>query len=1410
MGTVSLSAIRSTVLPTSVAMQTVSKAYVDTAIAAAVTGHPLDSSTPYVLKAGDTMTGPLVLSGNPTASTQAADKHYVDTSVTALTSGLAQKVSTVPTGTQTVAQPAGTQLQVNLLNGTEYASQYQTGLGGNGIANATASADCANGCSIEAEPGYSSTEAYLTPGAWNSSAASGTHLSDKRAGGQRDTFVNPVGVVSPGINNGETIDNVVTRDTAAAHQQSGSSIVESHGLMVTQEALGGGSNLFPGSLESVPYFKANYSAIATNGSYNAAGQHALNQQTIDCFGVGDCLMGSQFLLASGGFRDEADEGAHPFDLQIREDGRVFQGMCSAGCTTGSTQVTLTPTQASGTQGEGRYLIDTNPAKVITGGSITATASWNSVAPAATFSGTSFPLSVFLETAQFVPSQVNNIAPGTVTVTIATSGVPSGFVTNTAALPNQSGVACVVDTPGGFSPENYEMAPYTVVDGTHLSMTFNKVHGNHSSIAVGGLCGYGLEQTIDTKNGIRQVFPVLGAYSTTGLYYAGGLSALVGQSGSTSAFLNLNLPITSLARSGNIVTVTTAGNLPMDVNGLSMTVSGVTDSSYNGTFTMTTTGSNTLTYPETGANSTSTGGNITLLTGGYALYPMAEVLSVYDSTTKSVDGRMTLAPNNVQWAANDTVEQPHYFQEDVGADITYVGQMTPRPTTDLRAGVQYEDNVGPGVKGWTVNNAAPASNYLGNGGTHTVPDSAYQATGPWRHTFEVQAGDESLLRVHCNSHACGKWNSYYSLFELDSGVGLDFVGYQPSTSTINLLMRGTNYVFSPLGFTAGTINATTVNATTLNGALSVAQLPVFGASGSGHSQGAVPDPGAMAGASRYLREDGSWVTPPTGGGSGGTVTMALPVSGASVDYRFMDGSGTAVSDASGNGNNGTLGTGSQAPTWAANGLAFTPLNNVSLPAALNNSKTMCSGVYMTPMSTIVQQNTYAAFVTSTLGTGGVNLMYNLNGAGYAGVFAPAIASGNSNRTTGGGLVSGFHVMCYSLGSGSGDLDRLYIDGQETFYNAQSSSYGYQSSGSYLLGSSGISAWNGSGFGGTFYRFVAWPVELNSQQIAMVSGSIRGEIALRGVDVTPRPIQTATPQLLASGTSLTIGYGLSSTQAWPSNLTLTNQPTYTVQNDGIVGVTIKAIASNEANRMAPYCMTQSGPSVYILQAGDNDFANFPSASTQSVFGDMAAATQVMKRAGCRVYLMTGFSKSGTDASGRTFDADKNAYDAVILANWRTVGADGVIDAGAILAMGCNGCNTNATYFQGDHTHPTAAGQLLVAAAVSNVLNYMSGYNEDNPNVVTSLPYTMTAADGYVSLNGLTGAGTLTLPDCTGQSGAVYRVNNPQSTYAVNVKTGNANQLISGLPAATAVTVPANGTLTLRDVPNPKTVSGCHWEM
>ena len=928
---VKVSAIESTVLPTSVAMQTVSKSYVDTAIAAAMSGHSLDSS-PYVLKAGDTMTGPLVLPADPVSATQAADKNYVDESIAALNGGLGQVVSTLPSATQVVAQPTGTQLEVNNLNGVEYASQYVNGRGNNGIANAVAGPDCTNGCEVKAEQDYTN-ETYST-----ASFNSQTHVKDARGGRQVDSYLNPLDVVNHGLSTAQAIDDVSTQSEASIVQQTENSIPGAVGLAITQEGLAGGSNLFPEQIESPgPYFKMGYSALSVTGTYNTQGQHVLVPEVTNCFGVGDCLMGSHYINASGGIRDSADEGAHPFDLQTHEDSRVFAGTCTSGCTTGSTTVMIAPNSGGGTQGDGRFLIDTNPAKTITsastGGAIVGGTSGGPHATAQ-FSGTNFPVSVFLSLGQVIPSQASNMAPGTVTFPIATSGVPSGYATNTAAIGASSGLACVVDQTAGYAPDNFEMAPYTVVDATHLQMTLNKPHQILATLAFGGLCGYGLEQTVDTTNGIRQLFPVVGTTSATGLYYAGGTTPVVGAMNQTSGFLNVSASIASLTRSGNVVTATLTGNLPADVNGLSATIAGVADSSFNGNYVVTTTGINTFTYAQSGANSSSTGGTISALTGGFAFYPMAEVLSVFDQAAKSVDGQMTLAPNNVAWAANDPVEEPHYYQESVTADTEFVGQSVPRPTVELRAGMQYQQNNGPGLTGWSIANAAPSTNYLGYGGTHGFPDGAYEATGIWRRTMNLTAGEQAVFAIHCNLHGCGSWNSGYNLFELDSNISVDLVSYSPTTSTLSIGMRGSApYSFTPQAFTAGTINVGTLNATTINGGVSgasinsgmiaAARLPLFGPSGTAHAPGIVPDPGATAGSTRFLREDGTWVAPSGGSGSGG-VQIGGDIGGTNASPVVTGIQGKAVA--------ATAPTNAQVLIWNGSLSEYVPGPVVAAPAA----------------------------------------------------------------------------------------------------------------------------------------------------------------------------------------------------------------------------------------------------------------------------------------------------------------------------------------------------------------------------------------------------------------------------------------------------------------------------------------------
>jgi len=1422
---VQVSAIKSTVLPASVAMQTVSKSYVDTAIATAISGHPLDGSSPYVLVTGDTMTGPLVLPGDPTTANQAADKNYVDENITALGTGLGQKVSTIPAAGQVVAQPVGTQLQVNNLNGDEYASQYVSGLGNNGIANAVTGPGCASGCDVKAEYSYSENEVYHAS-TWNSGTG-GTHVEDNRSGQRRDNYLNPTSAITAGDDAGQVIDVVSTRSSQAEFASGlGSQEPSSFGLEVSHEGLTGGSNLFPASIENVPYFKSNYSALSIVGTYNTPGQHVLQPNHIYCYGVGDCLIGAHYLTASGGFRDEADEGTHPQDLQVQEDTVVFEGTCSAGCTTGSTAVTIAPTAAAGTQGEGRFLIDRNPANVITSGSVTGGSGQTSTLPGpeATFSGTNFPLSVFLATAQLVPSQANNIAPGTLTVAIATSGVTAGFATNTAAIPNQSGVACVTE-PNGVTPHNYEMVTYSVVDGTHMQMTFNKVHQAGATIAIGGLCGYGLEQTVDTVQGIRQVFPVIGSYSPTGLYYAGGLTAIVGVNGQTGGYLNVNLQVAAIARNNNVVTVTTAGNLPVDVNGLTMNVAGVADSSYNGSFSVTTTGTNTLTYAEPGPNSTSTGGTVEMVTGGYALYPMAEVLGVFDAATKEVDGQMTLAPNSVKWAANDAVEEPHYYQESISADTTFLGQTTPRPTNLQSSGVTFQLSAGPGLVGWTINNSVPASNYLGNGGTHTVPQAAYESVGIWQKTMDAQAGEQSVFAIHCNSHGCGKWNSGYDLFELDNNTGgFDTVSFQPTTSALTMSLRGTQYGFSPQAFTAGTVNAGTVNATTLNGAISAAnitsgtiapaQLPVFAASGSGHAAGAVPDPGATAGTTRYLREDGTWAAPSGSGSEGvgvGTSSSTLPA-GATADYDFLQGSGAVLTDSSGNGNNGTLGSGALAPTWTGTGLAFSGQEQVALPAALNGTQTFFMAVYINPITAGTQAaNQYPILVGSSLGGAALNLMYlqTMNGnfmsvgvAGNApGIYVNGVTSGGSIP------IAGFHVLTWVLGTSGTSVDHLYIDGVETAYDTQGASAGNQMSGNLFLGSSNVSPFTSSGFNGTMYRVRTYAVNtLTAAQIQQISGSIQTEVQSRGVAVAPQPVPQATPTLQFIGDSITLGY--TAPAPFSSMLTLTNQPAYAITNWGIVGEGINAMAGSEANRVAPLCTSSAGPANALVFGGTNDLSQFMPFTVEQVFARLVSEIQTLKKAGCRVFVGTMLSRTGTAGSTiGTMDQAKDAYDALILTRAKTAGADGVVDFAANPLLGADNAYSNSTYFNpADQIHPTNAGQELLAAAYSNVLNYFYGFNTSNPNVITAATYQMLAGDGAITAAPTANA-AYTAPNCVGPSGVDYVISNPQSAFTVSV-VGQSGQPINGL--TTPIVIPSNSSVTLHDVANPKTVSGCHWVM
>lgn len=810
---VTLQSLRASVLPTSTAMQTVSKQYVDQAIAKAlVDGVTDDPANPYVQKGGDTMTGPLLLSGDPTAAQQASTKNYVDTNVAAVQAGLGQKVALSPAAAQTVVQPENTEMQVNRLNGVLNVGTFKSNSNLiDGVANTVATPECQTaGCEMVIEHGYSDIhDGFDTP------LPKRTHGVDHRGGMQFDYFVNPYNKYMSGQDAAEKITLIETESSPEKKAVSGTQSPHTYGLWIDQRALAGGSNIFPERFTSTtPYFKSTYTALNVQGTYNTQGQHILMGETSHCYAVGDCLLSGKFLYGAGGYRDSADEGIHPSDFHVSEELSIFQGVCSTGCTTGSTQMKINATRDAGTQGDGRFLIDTNPGKVLSGGAIVGGDAKGSPNPTAIFSGTNFPISTMFELTDNIYPQESKMEPGIVTSAIVTSGVPTGYSTSTVAAPAASGVACVSDlVPGdSFQPVNYEMANYTVVDGTHLQLDFHKPHAALATVSIGGLCGYGVEQTVDTGQGMRQVFPIIGSYSPTELYYAAAKTPILGQPYQTGGYLNVSLAIASIARSNGTVTVTTASNMPANLNGLQLTVAGVTDPSYNGTFTVTTTAANTFTYAQSGANGTSSSGTIGILTGGYKMYPMAEVLSVMNASTQKVDGTMTLAPNTVAWEPNDTVEQPHYYQVRVGGEHMFIWQQTPRPLLSHEMGIEYQNTAGPDVTGWTVDNTVPNSYYFGMGGTHAPPKAGMRIGGVWNNDMQLTAGESNTFYVLCKTGGCDKWNSAYNLFALQNTAGnggADYVTFDPVASRLSFNMRGGVSSISPNTITTGTMNASTV-------------------------------------------------------------------------------------------------------------------------------------------------------------------------------------------------------------------------------------------------------------------------------------------------------------------------------------------------------------------------------------------------------------------------------------------------------------------------------------------------------------------------------------------------------------------------------------------------------------------------
>jgi trimeric autotransporter adhesin len=563
-----VAAIRSLVVPASVAMQAVTTSQINSLLGS------------YLPLNGGTLSGALQLQADPTTAMQAATKNYVDTAIAPIATAVTNVISSAPKATQSVQQPLGSNLAVNIFQGSYYASQFQTGGLNNGISNLMNSANCStnspnglSGCTVYVEPTYKNSENPQGYGAYifgnntqNMPWPMNTHAHDVRNGVTADYYENPFSVV-PQQTAGQVIATAYTLDYQDWPTYQGNE-ASSEYLMTTDYAGGYNFDNYFGAGQPQYFFKTYYSNLSMATTNYSSGQQEAIENVVNCHGVGDCLAMTTLLTCDGGMNTGNDEGCHGGDFQVTEDPVVYKGTMNAAAAVGATLVSTNGTAGQGTEGQDRQLLDTNPADVITGSSITGYAGAQNTGPSnssavnpivAIDSNANFPVSTMVQLCYagtgntaggaagctagsqpigVIPSAPNKINPAASIVTnvvssyTATSpqtGLPAGFCTPSTLQSTNSSAACYLPPAGTAciaDQEEYETVDYAYNSSTQQITLLNLrfPHLNGVFFAYGGLCGYAVESQADVftgdgnNNGISQVFPVEGSPNSTSFYY----------------------------------------------------------------------------------------------------------------------------------------------------------------------------------------------------------------------------------------------------------------------------------------------------------------------------------------------------------------------------------------------------------------------------------------------------------------------------------------------------------------------------------------------------------------------------------------------------------------------------------------------------------------------------------------------------------------------------------------------------------------------------------------------------------------------------------------------------------------------------------------------------------------------------
>lgn len=758
--TASVASVRAQLEPSTEAVQPVSEGYVQSAISSL--------SGSFLPLAGGALTGPLTLNSDPAAASQAATKHYAD-QLAAANLPLAGGALTGP-----LTAP---QLYTRQMEGALYADQWQSRSGSNdGIAMSVA--ECATytyACRVIAPALYAQMEMplwsrvnFANYGVQQASVASSfpIALSDYRSGGLFQTIVNPYVNPYPGSTN-PAVASQLKVDFTGPPSFTQSPFQNSIGMEFNV-------NQTQGGIHSQIYDFVHQTVLRNLHSEtirNTSGATSAHSSDVWCEAPGDCVNQEMHVNGPAGDNAPFDEGMELWSDTVSATINVYRGTLTGAPAAGATAVVVAPSgtnasaneQISGTQGENRWLLDTQSGKTTT---LTATALNDDVQPFSDNIATCQGVSCNYFT-QITPT--TSVAPSTAWGSLASAiAVPSGsltpgtqtFTISTAHGAWTTGLACMADEAGSggtYHLGNFETIAISATNGsTSVRATMQKSHPMGGTLWQGGLCG--------------QFAEIAGADVPSGSSWSNG------ESGGTTAYpVRFVWPVLGSVDGTHLILWTGRNDW------------GPLDSAFN-----------------------------SYANKSVSLYSGAEVYKVVGANNDTTDNHFALAPNNAPWASSDTVEEAQYPYQSANFGALSASQWLPHnggPRLLMQMLGRPENN----DIGLEISNGVAWTSYMPGGGSWHLPGAAFDINGPWN--YGIMANTyylTSLIGLPCYwGPGCG---TLQRIVNPGFGVTSDYFGY---TNTAGGTGAGGTWSFSGNLSVAGSLRGTgSVTGATINGEVTV--------------------------------------------------------------------------------------------------------------------------------------------------------------------------------------------------------------------------------------------------------------------------------------------------------------------------------------------------------------------------------------------------------------------------------------------------------------------------------------------------------------------------------------------------------------------------------------------------------------